>query len=189
MAPGTGKRPRSVSDPSIRPFDAGALYQALDGRRQELGLSWAAVARQIWELSAELNDQRRDHPISPSTLSNMAKRQATSCQHALFMLRWLGRTPESFLVGSSVDSPRFALPQAGTDRRLRWALKLLFAATNEQRQAQGLTWTALAEVLDCSANQLTALRTAKFATGMDLAMRITQWLGRPASEFVYAAQW
>jgi hypothetical protein len=30
---------------------------------------------------------------------------------------------------------------------------------------------------------------ARFATGMDLAMRIVQWLGRPAADFVYAATW
>jgi hypothetical protein len=30
----------------------------------------------------------------------MAERRNTSCQHALFMLRWLGRTPESFLPGA-----------------------------------------------------------------------------------------
>jgi hypothetical protein len=33
------------------------------------------------------------------------------------------------------------------------------------------------------------LRTAKYATGSDLAVRIVQWLGRPAAEFVYLATW
>jgi hypothetical protein len=32
-------------------------------------------------------------------------------------------------------------------------------------------------------------RPAKFATGMDLAMRIGPWLGRPAADFVYLASW
>ena len=84
------------------------------------------MADQLWHLSAELNDQRHDHPISPSTLCKMADKPRTSRQHALFMLRWLGRTPESFLVGvEDGDDHRFALPQAGSDRRLRWSLKLL----------------------------------------------------------------
>jgi hypothetical protein len=173
----------------IRPFDSGALYLALDGRRSELGLSWSAVADQIWQLSADLNDRRRDHPISPSTLTAMARKPRTSCQHALFMLRWLGRTPESFLVGGPADDTRFALPEAGPDRRLRWAVKLLYASMDEKRRQDGLTWPALAELLGCSPNQLTALRTAKFGTGMDLAMRIVQWLGRPAADFVYPARW
>ena len=84
----------------IRPFDSGALYLALDARRTELGLSWKGVADQIWELSSDLNDRRSDHPISPSTLTGMATKPRTSCQHALFMLRWLGRTPENFLEGA-----------------------------------------------------------------------------------------
>jgi hypothetical protein len=174
---------------SIRPFDAGALYQALDDRRAELGLTWAAVARQMWQLSADLNDRRRDHPISPSTLTGMARNPRATCQHALFMLRWLGRAPESFLPGGTEDDGPFALPAPGPDRRLRWALKLLYAAMDEKRRQDGLTWPALAAVLGCSPNQLTALRTAKYATGMDVAMRIVQWLRRPAADFVYPAKW
>jgi hypothetical protein len=108
-------------DLEIRPFDAGALYRALDARRSQLRLSWRGVADQIWELSGDLIDRRRDHPISPSTITNMAKKPRTSCQHALFMLRWLGRTPESFLRDADADDQRFALPEAGTDHRLGWA--------------------------------------------------------------------
>ena len=180
----------ATGEPLIRSFDTHALYMALDAKRTELGLSWTGVARQIWQLSADLNDVRKDHPISPATLTNMGTRPRTSCQHALFMLRWLGRTPESFLVGSSgEDDRRDALPDAGPDRRLRWSLKLLYAAMDAKRREEGLTWPALAAVLRCSPNQLTALRTAKFATGMDLAMQIVQWLDRPAADFVYLAQW
>jgi hypothetical protein len=177
-----------TGDP-IRPFDAHALYLALDARRTELGLSWKGVADQIWGLSSDLNLRRSDHPISPSTLTNMAKKPRTSCQHALFMLRWLERSPESFLHGATGDDPRFALPEVGSDRRLRWALKLLYAAMDERRRKEGLTWPALATVLGCSPSQLTGLRTAKFATGMDVAMRIVQWLGRPAADFVHPATW
>src|SRR5580658_9822156 len=99
-------------DPALQPFDVGALYAALDDKRTTLGISWQGVAIQLWELSSDLNDRRRDHPISPSTLTNMAKNPRISCQHALFMLRWLGRTPESFLKGAPTDDDRFALPAA-----------------------------------------------------------------------------
>ena len=174
---------------AIGSFDAGALYAALDDKRTELGLSWNKVAAQLWELSSDLNSRRNDHPISPSTLTNMAKNPRTSCQHALFMLRWLGRTPESFLPGGHDNDERFTLPATGPDRRLRWALKLLYASMDEKRREGGLTWPALAAILGCSPNQLTGLRTAKYATGMDLAMRIVQWLGRPAADFVYPATW
>ena len=174
----------------IRPFDGAALHSALEARRQELGLSWRQVADQIWQLSSELNDRRHDHPISPSTLTNMATRPRTSCQHALFMLRWLGRNPESFLEGmTDGHDPRYALSTAGPDRRPRWSLKLLWATMDEKRRQEGLTWPQLADLLECSPNQLTGLRTARFATGMDLAMRIVQWIGRPAADFVYPARW
>jgi hypothetical protein len=173
----------------IRPFDSAALYSAVDARRVQLGLTWKQVAEQLWELSSDLNDRRNDHPISPSTLTNMAKNPRATCQHALFILRWLGRTPESFLDGAAGDDPRFSLPTAGPDRRLRWSLKLLYAAMDKKRSQENLTWQKLAMVLDCSPNQLTGLRTAKFATGIDLAMRIAQWTGRPAADFVYLAKW
>ena len=174
---------------SIRLFEAGALYLALDARRTELGPSWRGVADQIWHLSSELNDRRGDHPISSSTLAAMAQKPRTSCQHALFMLRWLGRTPESFLRGAGAEDETIELPAAGPNRRLRWAIKLLYASMDEKRRQDGLTWAALAAVLECSPHQLTGLRAAKFATGMDLAMRIVQWLGRPAADFVYPARW
>ncbi len=180
----------AVTDAVIHRFDVSALYSALDAGRAELGLSWKQVADRLWQLSSELNDRRRDHPISPSTLTNMAAKPRTSCQHALFMLRWLDRTPESFLAGmADGDDPRFALPQAGADRRLRWSLKLLWATMDEKRRQEGLTWRQLAGLLGCTPDQLTGLRTARFATGMDLAMRIVQWTGRPAADFVYPARW
>jgi hypothetical protein len=188
-----GRRERhndAVSDAIIRRFSVSELHSALDTRRVDLDLSWKQLASELWDLSAELNDRRHDHPISPSTLTNMAKRQEISCQHALFMLRWLGRTPESFLVGASEgDGSHFALPLAGPDRRLRWALKLLWASMDEQRREVGLTWVNLAGRLECTSSQLTGLRTARFATGMRVAMNIVQWLERPAADFVYPAKW
>ena len=60
---------------------------------------------------------------------------------------------------------------------------------DEKRQQEELTWPALAAIMGCTPNQLTALRTAKFATGMDVALRIVQWLDRPAADFVYRATW
>jgi Ser/Thr protein kinase RdoA (MazF antagonist) len=186
--PDPGRRPGG-KPPAWQPFDTSALYSALDDKRTALGLSWPKVADQLWELSSVLNERRDDHPISPSTLTKLAKSPHTSCQHALFMLRWLGRTPESFLEGATGDDERYALPAAGPDRRLRWALKLLYATMDEKRRQDGLTWADLAAILACSPNQLTGLRTAKFATGMDLAMRIVQWIGRPAADFVFLATW
>jgi hypothetical protein len=178
-----------MKDLRLQSFDVAALYSALAVRRTELGLSWSKVASQMWDLSAELNDRRRDHPISPSTLTNMEKNPRISCQHALFMIRWLGRSPESFLEGGTFDAQRCALPLADADRRLRWSLKLLHATMDEKRLEEGRTWPQLAATIGCTPNRLTALRTAKYSTDMDLAMRIVQWIGRPAADFVYLAKW
>ena len=178
-----------MSDATIRPFDVGRLYQVLDRRRNELGMSWRAVADQIWEQSSSLNERRRDHPISPSTLTNMATNPRATCQHALFILRWLNRTPESFLVGATGEDPDDALPAAGPDRRLRWNLRQLYGVLDERRRAEGLTWRSVAGLIDCTPSQLTGLRTAKFAINIDLAMRIVQWTDRRAADFVYPARW
>jgi plasmid maintenance system antidote protein VapI len=60
---------------------------------------------------------------------------------------------------------------------------------DEKRRQEGLTWTDLAADLGCTSNRLTGLGTAKFATDMDLAMRIVEWIGRPAADFIYASTW
>jgi hypothetical protein len=172
----------------IYDFDAVALHRALNEKRAAHELTWTGVAREIWELSWVLNNQRSDHPISPSTIANMERRATISCQHALFMLRWLQRAPEDFLAGGPPRQDA-TLPQVGPDRRLRWSLTRLYEALTTNRQLDQLTWPELAGVLRCTPHQLTGLRTAKFATGMTLAMKITQWLDRPAAEFVYGAKW
>jgi transcriptional regulator with XRE-family HTH domain len=170
-------------------FSVDALHAALDRRREALGITWTELARQITEMSHELNGRRRDHPISPSTLREMPRRTNTSCQHALLTLRWLDRSPESFdplARGTERDRP---LPAAGPDRRLRWDLRALHRTLDSRRRDRGMTWRELASELDCSASQLTALRAAKYATGMALAMRITAWLELPAAQFIVAARW
>ncbi|HWA66885.1 MAG TPA: hypothetical protein VG899_11010 [Mycobacteriales bacterium] len=170
-------------------FDVVALFEALDAQRRERGLNWTGVARDIWQMSHLLNAERGDHPISPATIIGMPKRGMTSCQHALFMLHWLDRVPESFLEGATSVRPDATLPRCGPDRRLRWSLKTLYAALDERRQAEALTWSQLAKILRCTPNQLTGLKAARFATNIVLAMRITQWLDEPAATFIRAARW
>ena len=121
---------RPASGPGRTPapdFDIGALFAALDSVRAARGLAWRGVAAEMWNQSAALNQRRNDHPISASTLTNMAARGATSCQHALFMLRWLGRAPEEFVPGVTVGE-RHALPEPGSQHRLRWSLPRLYEA-------------------------------------------------------------
>ncbi len=170
-------------------FDAVALFEALDGQRQEKALSWRQVADAVWAQSSVLNERRHDHPIAVETITGMRKRNDTSCQHALFLLRWIGRAPEAFIADPVPGTAGVGLPAAGPDRRLRWNLRALYDAVNVRKGEEGLTWSSLADLLGCTPSQLTGIKTARFAIGMRLAMRITQWLGRPAADFTYAARW
>ena len=178
-----------TNDGTLSGFSVQALYDALDARRQELGLTWTGVARELGHMSYVLNASRHDHPISPSTLKNLPVRTNTSCQHALFMFRWLDRSPESFDPLAAGTARDRRLPAVGPDRRLRWDLRALYAALDAQRRERGMTWSALAGELSCSPAQLTALRTARYATSLWLAMQITAWLDRPAADFIVAARW
>lgn len=174
---------RTVAD-----LDVHALFRAMDEQRTARGLSWAGAAREMWDLSAELNARRNDHPIVGSTLVNMDKRGASTCQHVLFMLRWLGKAPEEFVPGVVVTK-KHALPAAGADRRLRWSLLDTYAALDGERERRGLTWKAAAAELGCGPSQLTSMSKLRYAIEIKLAMRIVAWVGRPAADFVYAAEW
>jgi hypothetical protein len=169
-------------------FDCGGLFGALDAQRRNRGLNWFELADELWRQSSDLNARRADHPLCGGAVSRMQQRGATSCQYGLFMLRWLHRAPEDFLTGPVVDVSDTQLPEAGPDSRLRWNLNRLHSALNERRREYGLTWADLARELDCTPSRLTNLRTARLAD-MDLAMRITQWLGQPAAAFIQPADW
>ena len=92
------------------------------------------------------------------------------------------------LSGAAEADERFNLPAADHEHRLRWALKLLYVAWT--RTPPG--WLDL-DIPRCrpGVQPQPAHRPAhaKYATTTDLAMRITQWLGRPAADFVYPAAW
>jgi hypothetical protein len=170
-------------------FDCDAFFEALDARRRERRLGWYELADELWSQSAELNAERDgDHPLCGGAVSRMQQRGATSCQYALFILRWLDRAPEEFLTGSSVVVEEVGLPRAGSDHRLRWNLAEVHQALNEQRRVRGPSWAALAREFGCTPGRLTNLRTARTAD-MHLVMRVTQWLGRPAVDFIHPAEW
>ena len=168
-------------------FDFAAFFAAFDAERRDRGLGWYDFADELWQQSSELNAHRMDHPLCGGAVSRLGARGATSCQYALFMLRWLGRAPEEFLIAPVVDVGDVKLPEPGPGSRLRWDLNQLHAALNEQRDVRGLTWAELAQTLGCTPSRLTNLRTARMSD-MDLTMRVTQWLEKPAAEFIHAAQ-
>jgi hypothetical protein len=169
-------------------FDGSAMIRTLDAQRAERDLDWTSLAHELWQQSRELNAELSDHSLCPGALVRTAKRGSMSCQYALPILRWVRRAPEEFLTGPVVDVGDVRLPEAGPDRRLRWDLNQLHGALNESRRQRQLTWAASAEELNCTPGRLTNLRTARLAD-MDLTMRITQWIGRPAAAFIHPVRW
>jgi hypothetical protein len=155
-------------------FDVPKLWEALNAKRQSEGLS----ERQMMAEINMVNHQRV--PMSLSTVKNMVRRNDTTCQHALHMLRWLDRTPESFLVGTQVNE---SLPFSA-EGRVYWSMRALAGAVGDEREKQGLTWNQLAQVLSCSESQVSGLRKLKYGVSVHLATRITQWLKRPSSDFI-----
>lgn len=169
-------------------FDGDAMIRVLDEQRAQRQLDWGGLADELYGQSSELNAELDDDCMCQGALVRTAKRGTMSCQYALIILRWIERAPEDFLKRTSTVAGETALPKAGPNERLRWDLPQLYQALNEHRNEHDLTWSALGEALGCTPNRLTNLKTAKLAD-MDLTMRVTQHIGRPAAEFVHPATW
>jgi hypothetical protein len=162
-------------------FDMRQFHAELDEQRRRRGLSWT-------ELAAEINrpfETTPSIPISPGTLRDMLKKRSVTSAVVLQALRWLGRTPESFLSGPKRSiSPDEQLPEAGQDRVLRLDTRAIYDALEQQRRSKGLAWQQVAdEMPGFTASMLTNLAKGPLI-GFPRVMTITQWLGRPASTFV-----
>lgn len=66
-------------------FNTAALYEAMDAQRRARGMSWADVGREL--------------KISPSTLTRTKRGGRMEVDGMLAMVRWVGRTVESFTFG------------------------------------------------------------------------------------------
>ena len=125
-------------------FDMRALQTALDGERRARKLTWD-------QLAAEINEPFKHTPsipISVGTLRTMTTKRSVTSAVVLQVLRWLRRTPESFLAG---------------------------------RDQNGVA----KEMAGFTPSMLTNLPTGPLI-GFPRVMVLTQWLGRPAADFVRA---
>ena len=163
-------------------FDLGALYVALDAQRLARGLSWQQAAR---EISGQLS-RVPARPISPSTLTGLRNRATIEGDGVLQMLRWLQRTPESFVPGSE-EAASARLPDVGPAQILRFDTRKLYAALDARRIERGLTWTQVANEI----GGLTAPSLTRFSqggrTGFPQVIRIARWMGRPVAYFTRAS--
>lgn len=116
-------------------FDVLAFHAYLDKERQAQGLSWAALARELNRPIAHLPHIR---PYSASTFSGMPKRaNGTNSYTIMNLLRWLGRTPESFVPGHA-DSIVGADPYRCPNRSPRLELRCLAQRSPSPTRGAGL---------------------------------------------------
>jgi hypothetical protein len=143
-------------------FDLAALSEALDAKRSELGLTWEQLAIRVTDRPARGSDRR----MAASTFKGMSQRRSVKDTVVLQALRWLGRTPESF-VPPALDT------------------RAIYHAMNEKRADQGLTARDVAGELGRGFNPGMLTRLAGgTGIGFPQVMRIFQWLERPVAEFV-----
>jgi len=159
-------------------FDVEALHDALDAARLARGLSWAQLAR---EISAQFSRTGLS-PIAAATLSGMRGRRFVEGDGVLQALRWLNRTPESFVPGHTPAANEVLL-NVESDRILRFDAIAIYKALDAQRTARGLTWPEVArEIGRVAPGGLTRLANGG-RVGFPEVMRIFRWLGRPAASF------
>lgn len=157
-------------------FSLQSLYLALDAQRQQRGLTWSQAVRQI-------NGPPRfgaGRPMSVSTVKGIGTRRAAEGDGVLQMLRWLRRSPESFVTGREDEAAQ--LPEVPPGKVLRFDTAKLYAAVDARRSTENLTWAEAARQMRLSAAMLTHLAHGG-RTGFPHILNITAWLDRPAAHF------
>jgi hypothetical protein len=161
-------------------FDIQALSDALDAERNARGLTWI-------ELVAEINapfKHTTSIPITLQTIRGMTKKRSVTSAVVLQILRWLNRSPESFLKGRHETRAEEHLPDAGPHQILRFDTSAIYEALQQERQRQGKTWAQVAkEMPGFTPNMLSNLVNGPLI-GFPRVMVLTQWLGRPAAAYV-----
>lgn len=165
-------------------FSLKALYDALDAQRQARGLSWPQVMREMQGSKRTSIPTRR---LSRSTVTGTRVRRVAEGDGVLAMLRWLNRSPESFVQGHhQSEGAGERLPEVPAGKVLRFDAKKIYAALDARRIELAMTWPAVAKEIGASASGLKYLAKGK-RVGIPGVMRIFRWLDQPAAAFTRAA--
>ena len=153
-------------------FELRAVYETVDAERKTRGLSWAQVAREVGG-------------VSPATIRSIGQCAAAEGDGVLQVLRWLGRSPESFVVGEgSMTANGADLPPRSVGGTLRFDARAIFDSLEEQRVERRLTWRQVADESGvASPAALTRFRTGGRVSFPEI-MKVLNWLGKPAAKFV-----
>jgi hypothetical protein len=165
-------------------FSLGALYAALDAERRRRGLSWAKATQEINGPSG----RSPGHRLSPSTVTGTRTRVVAEGDGVLQMLRWLNRTPESFVSGHQEAGDGGRLPEVPSHHTLRFDTKKLHAAIDRERVERELTWAQVAQEVGIGVSSLTHLSHGG-RTAFPQVMRIVRWLAKPAAQFTRTSNW
>jgi len=138
------------------------LYAAVDSRRQELGLSWAAVARQIGVALSTLKRTQQNGPMETDGI--------------LSMTRWLGRPPEDFVVGA-LPNENPVIPKG------RFNTKKLYEALDGYRSDKGMSWRELADDIGCASPAMLTHLAKGGRVEFGLMIAALTKLRRPISSF------
>jgi hypothetical protein len=105
------------------------------------------------------------------------------------MLRWLRRTPESFVRGEGADDEERRLPDVSAGRILRFDTRAVFAALDKRRTERGITWQQVASEIGGGAQAASLTRMAHGGrTGFPAIARIARWLGCPIARLTHATE-
>ena len=168
----------------MRDFRLVDLYAAMDTQRQARGLTWQQAVIEINMVYGPVSSRG----IARSTVTGLRTKAVAEGDGVLAMLKWLNRTPESFLPDIDPVLSGHNLPEVPSPFGLRFDTRKLHAAVNAQREARGLTWQQAAREIGVGGNTLTNMATGP-RTGFPHVMRITRWLARPVAEFTRVARW
>jgi hypothetical protein len=115
----------------------------------------------------------------------MSKKSSVTSAVVLQVLRWLDRSPESFLSERPEQlHVQEKLPNAGASGILRFDTRAMYSALNDERQRQNLTWKQLVTQLPGFTQSMVANLAEGPLIGFPRVMTITQWLKCPAAVFV-----
>ena len=167
----------------MRRFDLIGFHRYLDRERQKRKLSWVQLAEEVNRPFTNTPSI----PIHPATLRDMPKKRSVTSAVVLQVLRWLGKSPEAFLVPPGEESEQeAALPEAAMNHVLRLDTHALHTALEAERKRRGMTWVEVAaELPGFQPAMLTNLATGPLI-GFPRVMLLTQWLRVPLSRFVRA---
>jgi hypothetical protein len=134
------------------------------------------------------SERSSGHALSSSTVKGVGSRRVAEGDGVLQMLRWLNRSPESFVAGpQQYDEAETRWPEVSPPQVLRFDTKKMYEALAAQRVERNLTWSQVAKEIGCPAPSLAHLSKGG-RTGFPQVMRIFRWLGRPAAHFTQASE-